>query len=288
MRMVRYFVIVLFCLAWASSEADAATRVTYTKEDSVKVVELLTEAKSLSADANRVLFFARKFMGIPYVAHTLEVNNKEQLVVNLRELDCTTYVETVLALALTSSEGKVSFADYCDNLKKIRYRHGVLEDYASRLHYFTMWIEDNTEMGIVEEISDKTLFNATQTVKATYMTTYSDKYKMLAGDTAMIRKIALMEQHINGKKHRYLPNANIRNTWRLRKVVHDGDVIAIVTSKSGLEISHLGLAVWHWDGLHLIDASSIHHKVIEEPATLRKYLIGRKTALGVRVLRLCD
>lgn len=287
MEMVRYWVIGFLCMLWTSSEA--ATRVTYTREDSIKVVELLGEARSLPEDANRVMFFARKFMDVPYVAHTLEVNDKEQLVVNLRELDCTTYVETVLALALTSSEGKTSFADYCDNLKKIRYRHGVLKDYSSRLHYFTMWIEDNVEMGIVEEIADdETLFSAIQTVKATYMTTYSDKYKMLAGDTAMIKKIARMERHINGKKHRYMPNDNIRNTWKLRRTVHNGDVIAIVTSKSGLEISHLGFAVWHWDGLHLLDASSIHRKVIEEPLTLRKYLIGRKTALGVRILRLCD
>lgn len=287
MEMVRYWVIGFLCMLWTSSEA--ATRVTYTREDSIKVVELLGEARSLPEDANRVMFFARKFMDVPYVAHTLEVNDKEQLVVNLRELDCTTYVETVLALALTSSEGKTSFADYCDNLKKIRYRHGVLKDYSSRLHYFTMWIEDNVEMGIVEEIADdETLFSAIQTVKATYMTTYSDKYKMLAGDTAMIKKIARMERHINGKKHRYMPNDNIRNTWKLRRTVHNGDVIAIVTSKSGLEISHLGFAVWHWDGLHLLDASSIHRKVIEEPLTLRKYLTGRKTALGVRILRLCD
>ena len=109
---------------------------------------------------------------------------------------------------------------------------------------------------------------------------------MLAGDTAMISKIALMEKHINGKKHPYLPINNIRNTWSLMNAIQDGDVIAIVTSKKGLEISHLGFAVWRWDGLHLLNASSIHHKVIEEPMTLRKYLVGRKTALGVRVLRL--
>jgi hypothetical protein len=150
-----------------------------------------------------------------------------------------------------------------------------------------MWIEDNVEMGIVSEIvSDKALFSAEQTVSATYMTTHSDKYKMLAGDTAMISKIALMEKHINGKKHPYLPINNIRNTWSLKNAIQDGDVIAIVTSKKGLEISHLGFAVWRWDGLHLLNASSIHHKVIEEPMTLRKYLVGRKTALGVRVLRL--
>lgn len=282
---MKYIVIIM--MLCASIKMSAATRVTYTQIDSILVVNLLEEAKNVYKGDNLVMHFARKFTDIPYVAHTLEVNEKEQLVVNLRELDCTTYVETVLALALTAKEGKTSFADYCANLTKIRYRHGRLEDYSSRLHYFTMWIEDNVEMGIVSEIvSDKALFSAEQTVNATYMTTHSDKYKMLAGDTAMISKIALMEKHINGKKHPYLPINNIRNTWSLKNAIQDGDVIAIVTSKKGLEISHLGFAVWRWDGLHLLNASSIHHKVIEEPMTLRKYLVGRKTALGVRVLRL--
>lgn len=279
--------IVFIAMLFATLSISAKTGVTYTRQDSVMVVRLLEEAKSLSENENVVLFFARKFMNVPYVAHTLEVNDREQLVVNLRELDCTTYVETVLALAVTAIEGKDTFADYCRNLTKIRYRRGKLEDYSSRLHYFTIWIEDNVEKGIVEEIVDyKTLFNAEQTVDATYMTTHSDKYRMLAGDTAMICKIKLMEKHISGQKHRYLPIHNIRNSSSLRNTVHNGDVIAIVTTKKGLEISHLGFAVWRRDGLHLLDASSIHRRVVEEPMTLRKYLIGRKTELGVRVLRL--
>lgn len=282
---MKYFVAIM--MACAALQLSAKPKVTYTRQDSLQVVELLEEAKIIAEGENLVRYFANKFKNVPYVGHTLEVNDKEQLVVNLHELDCTTYVETVLALARTAAEGKSTFDDYCDNLNRIRYRKGELEDYSSRLHYFTMWIEDNVEMGIVSEIADdKDLFSAEQTVNATYMTTHSDKYRMLAGDTAMISKIALMEQHINGKTHAYLPIDNIRNTKSLRNAVHDGDVIAIVTSKKGLEISHLGFAVWHNDGLHLLNASSIHRKVIEESMTLRKYLIGRKTALGVRVLRL--
>lgn len=38
-----------------------------------------------------------------YVAHTLEVNDEEKLVVNFDEVDCTTFVEYVLALSLSPS-----------------------------------------------------------------------------------------------------------------------------------------------------------------------------------------
>ncbi|MDD7318138.1 MAG: DUF1460 domain-containing protein [Prevotella sp.] len=282
--MIRIFVIgLMFFLA---SSATASGKYTYSKADSVMVVRLLSEAKTMAEGENMVLFFARKFIGKPYVAHTLEVNSEEQLVINLRQLDCTTFVETVLALAMTAGENKYSFKDYCDNLTKIRYNNGVIEDYSSRLHYFTAWITDNVEMGIVDEVKgSKALFSGLQTVDATYMTKHSDSYKMLAGNTAMIGKIALMEKELCGQKYRYIPNNNIRNTQELRNVIHDGDVIAIVTNKKGLEISHLGFAVWKRDGLHLLNASSLRHRVVEESSTLRNYLIGRKTALGVRVLR---
>ena len=38
------------------------------------------------------------FIGTPYVAHTLEVPGPERLVVNLQGLDCTTFVEKIVAL----------------------------------------------------------------------------------------------------------------------------------------------------------------------------------------------
>ena len=72
----------------------------YRESDSVKVATLLDEARQQPADTNWMLYFARRLTGIPYVAKTLEVNNEEQLIVNLRQLDCTTYVETVTALSL--------------------------------------------------------------------------------------------------------------------------------------------------------------------------------------------
>ena len=66
------------------------------------------------------------------------------------------------------------------------------------------------------------------------------------------------------------------------------DIIAIITNKSGLDTQHLGFAVWHKDGLHLINASSVHHKVVEEPMLLYTYLQKRKTMTGIRIVRLSD
>ena len=70
-------------------------------------------------------------------------------------------------------------------------------------------------------------------------------------------------------------------------VIHDGDIIYIVTSKDGLDYSHQGFAFWGKDGkLHMLHASSTKKKVIEDPLTLEAYLKGVPTSIGVRVFRL--
>ena len=61
------------------------------------------------------------------------------------------------------------------------------------------------------------------------------------------------------------------------------------TSKAGLDVSHVGFAVWGKDGrLHLLNASSIHKKVILEPMTLYQYMQKHPSQTGIRVIRLQD
>ena len=109
----------------------------YTSEDSIMVERLLREAVSERSDEHPMLYFGKKFLGVPYVAHTLENGDSEHLIVNLREMDCTTFVETVTALTLCHRLGLTTFEDYCGQLVKVRYREGKMGDYTSRLHYFT-------------------------------------------------------------------------------------------------------------------------------------------------------
>ncbi len=62
----------------------------------------------------------------PYVNYTLEAAAPdEKLIVNLRELDCTTFAETVLALVRTLKSDTPVFEQYCNELCNIRYRGGV-------------------------------------------------------------------------------------------------------------------------------------------------------------------
>ena len=61
---------------------------------------------------NRVIEVAKMFLQTPYAGGTLENENGEKLVVNFRELDCTTYLENVLALSRVFGKRDVSEADF--------------------------------------------------------------------------------------------------------------------------------------------------------------------------------
>lgn len=277
----------LLFIAVLSYVTTYAYEVDYKPSDSIRVIKLLNDAKKQPESTNYIIYFARKLKGIPYVAHTLEINKKEKLVINLRQLDCTTYVENVVALSMCMNEKKYTFKSFCDNLKKIRYRDESQPHYTQRLHYFTDWIENNTKKGICKEIqSPAPPFTNTQRINVFYMSENPSKYKMLKENPKFIPTIRKTEQNINQKTYRYIPKTEVKNTNTVRKTIQDGDIIATTTSLKGLDIQHIGFAIWHKDGLHMLNASSLHHKVVEEPMTLYNYLQKQKTMTGIRIIRL--
>ena len=121
-----------------------------------------------------VLDHALTYLGKPYVAHTLEVNDKEQLVVNLEEVDCTTFVEYVLAQSLADTRG----GEMEDYLKRIRYRDGRIDGYTSRLHYIAEWIESGVQNGFIEDVTAQCSPD-TMLLQLSFMSTHPDSYRHL-------------------------------------------------------------------------------------------------------------
>ena len=286
MRHLLILIIALWLLPMSGSAKEYAG-VSAQPKDSILICQLLEEARLQPRTTNFPLFFARKFLGVPYVAHTLEINDDEQLVVNTRQLDCTTLVETVTALTLCAYRNLYSWHDYLNALVSMRYRNGIIEDYTSRIHYFTEWITCNTKTGIVTEIQEPDPpFSAVQQVSVNFMSTHPDSYKALRQHPEYIGRICQMEQQVSNQRFRYIPKSATRDYAVLRKAVADGDIIAITCRKKGLDIAHLGFAVWKNGRLHLLNASQLHGKVVEEPKTLYDYLQEHPTHTGIRIIRI--
>lgn len=287
----------VFTLALSAAVAAFAQNIEYSKQDSTLVVKLLRDAATHRGDENRMLYFGKKFIGVPYVAHTLEKGDKEHLIVNLHELDCTTFVETVLALSLCDQENARTFADYCRQLTRIRYRDGKMTDYTSRLHYFTWWGEDNEKMGIVKEVvpdpaspsfKNWGAFTAIQTININYMTKHTAIYKQLKAHPEFVPVIKKYEDATKGKQYRHIPKKNVG--WSQASslgMVHSGDIIAMLTSKPGLDTSHIGIAVWQDNKLHLLNASYVYKKVVLDTKTFYDYQQVQTSQTGIRVFRPC-
>lgn len=275
--------IIILCRCLPAYTQD---EVKYSQKDSIVATELLKSCMNeCKTKDNCLMYFARKLKSVPYVARTLEGGERERLVVNLRQLDCTTYVENVIALYLCIKNGKTTFRDFCNYLRNIRYENGIVT-YPTRLHYFSYWIEQNTLTGIVREIvpQDSSVTEDSE-YDIYYMSSNPEKYPALRKDTSLIDDISEMEKYFDGKTYRYIPKAKLKNPESLQPYVKDGDIIAIVTNKKGLDISHIGFAAWHKGNLHLLNASSIHKKVVEEPMSLYKYMMRHPSQTGIRIIR---
>ena len=260
--------------------------VVYSSEDQKRIENILAKYANHGTSASSLIItLAREFKGVPYVAKTLENDSIENLVINTRQLDCTTYVENVLAMYLCIKKHKLSFFDFCSYLRQIRYVGGKVS-YPTRQHYFTEWIDENTKDGFVEELQTPTPpFTATQHLRINFMSKHTSLYPMLKNNPELVKPIAEMESRLSGNVYRFIPKASIANTQLFRSTIHDGDIIAITTSKSGLDTSHIGIAVWHKDGLHMLNASQIHKKVVEEPMTLYQYMQKHPSQNGIRIVR---
>lgn len=275
-----YFIVLLF-----SCMTIRAQQVEYAAEDSIRIEQILKQAQK-EKPGNAMLYFGKQFLGVPYVGHTLEVGDKEHLIINTRELDCTTFVENVLALYLCHQSKSTSFRSFCNNLRNIRYRGGKLTDYTSRLHYFTWWGEDNEQMGLVKAVdTGKFPFTATQRLNINYMSVHPTLYKHLKANPQFVKVIAAQEKATNGKTYRYIPKSLLNRSESELSCIHTGDIVSLITKKAGLDTSHVGIAVWQNGKLHLMHASSLNMKVILDPSTFYDYGQRQTSMLGIRVYR---
>jgi hypothetical protein len=218
------------------------------------------------------------FVGSPYTPATLEAPGAESLVINLREFDCVTYVESMIALARVIRSGKSSFDDYRNTLRTIRYRDGKLEEYPSRLHYFSEWISNNAGKGIVEE-QTRALGGVVDSEPIDFMSKHRASYRQLADD-AVFARIVANEAALSGRPRYMVPENKIED---VAKRIRNGDVIAATSSIKGLDVAHTGLAIWRDGRLHMMHAPLIGDsvEVSENPLSERVIFIPRQDGIMV-------
>lgn len=223
----------------------------------------------------------KTFTGIPYVAKTLEIGDIESLVINLHGLDCTTFVENVLAFSLMLKNEETDFEDFIKTLESIRYKDGTLDGYASRLHYFSEWIRNNETKGLLKDITGE-IGGKEITKDINFMSTHRDLYPFLV-DASNFEKIEASENYLNSQAICVLAQEDIEANEHL---IQSGDIIALTTSIKGLDVTHTGIATREKDGrIHLLHASTGSMKVEVSEKPLAEYLKKIKNNTGIMVAR---
>lgn len=256
--------------------------------DTTRITRMLIDAEKISDPNERVITLARMFEGTPYVAGTLEsADGEERLTVNLDELDCTTFVDVVAALAYTAGQHRTSWRDFTDALERLRYRGGEMQGYASRLHYFSDWVVDNTARGNVREVTNRMPSYKDVVKTLNFMSRNRDKYPALA-DSATFEKFKSYE--IGYRNHRYpVMGASTLGSRDTRAALKDGDIVAIATKAQGLDVTHLGFIVKDEKGIpYLLNASSVQGKVVVDKEPLIERLRRDRSIQGIRVVRLLE
>lgn len=219
-------------------------------------------------------------LGTPYVGGTLEGTGPEICRADLTALDCVTFFENVLAMARCSKLGTPSWDAFIKQITRTRYRDGQLDGYASRLHYTAEWIENNVAKGIVRDVTPD-LGGDVFPIRVSFMSEHPQYYPPLKADTALVGTMASIERRLATTTRYIVPREKIADIEPLLKT---GDIVAIATSKAGLDYAHTGLIVREGSVARLMHASVTKKKVILD-VRLSDYIASVKSHIGVSILR---
>jgi hypothetical protein len=271
----------MICCVWAASG-----QAVYTPQDKQlwqKTASNLTSEKQLPL-SKLVVEAGGQWMGTPYVAHTLETPGGEKLVINLREQDCTTFLENTLATAASMKAENPSFETYTELLQLLRYRNGQIQGYTSRLHYFSEWLYENEKKGFLQIIT-RQLGGKPYAKPLNFMSAHRTAYAALKEDEKNYQEISKIEKMLNTRQYEYIPKAEVKT---IENQLQDGDIIAITTGIQGLDVVHVGFAKQHNGRIHLLHASLDEKKVVVSSKPLAEYLMGNKSQSGIMVARVVE
>lgn len=281
-----------FCRSAVTSDGNAGSSPTVEKHidafyndstrDVAKIQTVLDKTKQIKNLNDRIIAITQEFTGIPYVGGTLNIPTREQLYVNTSGFDCLTFVETVIAIAKASDDNNPDIDDFLSYLQSIRYRDGHINGYPSRLHYISEWAIDNGLRGNLKEISEDCGLAVKKTKTIDFMTRNRHLYQALSSDS-IYQAIKNNEKPLENLEYYIIPASEVEKA--AVNFLQSGDIVAIVTNKQGLDVSHVGVLNIKNGIPYLIHASSKYKKVINDTLPLKDYL-NRQKSPGIRVFRI--
>lgn len=199
-----------------------------------EAARLLDSIKDEVELPNRINLISARFLGRPYRENPLGggPDEKELFTCSLEGFDCVTYIETVLALALSKNT-----EEFPSLLRKIRYANGRVE-WQSRNHYMVDWIKNNQ--------ARRRVINTTEGTEATGKTRVLNVVGGLPAKTVTFSCYP---------KRRFKAIAD-----RIRT----GDIILFASVKKHLDVFHTGFLIVSESEILLRHATRKRGAVVEQ------------------------
>lgn len=193
-----------------------------------------------------------EFLGRPYVINPLGggAGLSEQLNVNLYGFDCVTYMESVLALALSRT-----VEDFANLLRQIRYHNGEVS-WASRNHYTSDWWQQNERAGFIRNL------------------THGDGTEEKRRCLNVVNGLPAKEIRL-----RVFPK---RKLAQIRHLIATGDFVCFASTKRNLDVFHAGVLICRDEKILLRHATRSQGAVVEQP--LSDFLQANRMS-GIILLR---
>lgn len=233
----------------------------------MSIILLLFSVQAFGSDqtlSDRIVSISADFLNKPYQLDPLGEGSQGQFsqkpLYRFDRFDCQTYVETVLALALSNSNHNTPA--FQQKLLEIRYQNDK-PDFFTRNHFPSAdWIPNNIQKGYIK-----------------YAAIDNQKISMSIHKQQWFKdQTDIQNPNIPNKLRVTLPYISVDQLPDMINKIPNGSIIMIV-KPSFLLISHMGFAIWKNNILYLRSASSLYHKVIDLP--LLSY-IENQSRFGVK------
>lgn len=225
----------------------------------MKMKQMWLSAQNVAGLAARLEYFSRMMKGIPYKLGPMgesyldSIENKP--IVYMDSVDCVTYLEHVLAMAIAPNENAIA-----PLLQKIRYKDGII-DYVHRKHYLLAdWVGEG-KFARVMQVPGDTVVKRTMPRQSFFK---AKKIKYEKPDAPM--------------DLRYLP---YDRAVELASKPYEGPLmvtgVAFVANMDNLDATHTGFVVFRQGELPMLRHAAWKKHVLELP--LKDYLASRKGKL---------
>ena len=220
-----------------------------------------------------------QLLNSPYKTYLLDKSTPEYLYISLSNTDCMLFIEEVVVVSRLIKEAKLNLSNYIAGIKQVRY-HGDIA-YCNRNHYFKDWAIQNENKGLINDIAWGLTHIKYPYLAASLGNSIAKNIKNIHYQN--LNCIVSRESVVNSEQIGFI---SLKELPKYLKNIQAGDIIGVIRNPTKADpVQHLGIAYLHGGKVGMVDASSLHGKVVIED-TLLGYLAKFKNSQGIILFRI--